>query len=143
LPGPCLDGFKRINDEFGHDAGDAVLRMTASRLCTLLREGDTVARFGGDEFAVLVERIHDPMGARAIAERVVAQLQKPIAIGNLQVGVTASVGITMQQRGADVSDLIRDADAAMYAAKASGKSRYVESSALVSGQSAAASEILA
>ena len=136
-----LDGFKRINDEFGHDAGDAVLRMTASRLLTLLREGDTVARFGGDEFAVLVERLHDSTGARITAERVVAQLRKPIAIGKLQVGVTASVGITMERGGADVSDLIRDADAAMYAAKASGKSRYVESGALVSGQPAAATEI--
>jgi len=128
-----LDGFKLVNDECGHDAGDAVLRMTAGRLCKLLREGDTVARFGGDEFAVLVERLHDSTGARITAERVVAQLQQPTAIGDLQVNVTASVGIAMNRHGADVSDLVRDADAAMYAAKAAGKCRYVEFSELVSG----------
>ena len=128
-----LDGFKRVNDEFGHDAGDTVLRMTAARLRTLLREGDTIARFGGDEFAVLVEKLHNPVDARSTAERVVAQLQNPITIGNIQVKVTASVGIALHRAGVDVGDLVRDADAAMYAAKAMGKSCYVESSELVSG----------
>jgi len=128
-----LDGFKQINDELGHDAGDAVLRMTADRLRALLREGDTVARFGGDEFAVLVEQLHKPEDARSTAKRVVAQLQNPVAIGNLQVKVTASVGIASHRSGADVSDLVRDADIAMYAAKARGKSCYVDSSDLVSG----------
>ena len=128
-----LDGFKRINDQFGHEAGDVVLRTTADRLRKLLREGDTVARFGGDEFAALLEQLSKPEDARSTAERVVTKLQNPIAVGSLQVAVTASVGIAVHRPGADVSDLVRDADTAMYAAKAKGKSCYVESTELVSG----------
>jgi diguanylate cyclase (GGDEF)-like protein len=127
-----LDGFKQVNDVLGHSAGDAVLRETAGRLSALLRDGDTVARFGGDEFAVLLERLSDFEEAHRVAERMVAQLQDPIAIANSQATVSASVGIAVHRAGADASGLLRDADAAMYAAKAGGKSRYVDSTDLVS-----------
>jgi diguanylate cyclase (GGDEF)-like protein len=120
-----LDGFKQVNDELGHGAGDAVLRETAARLQTCLRESDTVARFGGDEFAVVAERLADPADIHVTAGRIVAAMRHPIHIGRRAVTVTASVGIALNRPGDTADDMLRAADLAMYRAKTSGKSRHV------------------
>jgi diguanylate cyclase (GGDEF)-like protein/PAS domain S-box-containing protein len=122
-----LDHFKLINDSMGHHAGDALLRAIAPRLRTHLRPGDLVARFGGDEFGVLVDRLADDDEAVAIAERVATAFAEPYQLDGVDHFVTASVGIAVARpSGRDAADaemLIRDADAAMYRAKERGRSR--------------------
>ncbi|MBL7259060.1 sensor domain-containing diguanylate cyclase [Paractinoplanes lichenicola] len=120
-----LDGFKQINDARGHHAGDTVLQVVAERLRDGIRQGDTVARFGGDEFAILLERVSDIVDAHAAAERIIADVRVPIDIAGVPAYVSTSVGIALHHPGWDAADLLREADAAMYAAKAAGKNRYV------------------
>ncbi|NMO54576.1 diguanylate cyclase [Actinoplanes sp. TBRC 11911] len=122
-----LDGFKEVNDARGHHAGDIVLKTVAERLHAGVRISDTAARFGGDEFAVLLESLTDVGDAHTAAARAVADVQQPIDITGISVTVSASVGIAVHvPGGADsADDLLRGADAAMYAAKAAGKNRYV------------------
>ncbi|TQS44061.1 diguanylate cyclase domain-containing protein [Cryptosporangium phraense] len=121
-----LDGFKQVNDRLGHAAGDVVLLEVAERLRTGLRAVDTVARFGGDEFAILLEGLTTPVNARTAAERVIADVQAPILIDGAPAHVSASIGIAIGGPGDDADDLIREADAAMYEAKSAGKNCYVE-----------------
>jgi diguanylate cyclase (GGDEF)-like protein/PAS domain S-box-containing protein len=122
-----LDHFKLINDSLGHHAGDDLLRAVAPRLRAHLRPGDLVARFGGDEFGILVDRLADEEEALAIADRVAGAFSEPYSIGGADHFVTASVGIAIARpRGAEPVDaemLIRDADAAMYRAKDRGRGR--------------------
>ncbi len=122
-----LDHFKLINDSLGHHAGDELLRAVAPRLRAHLRPGDTVARFGGDEFGVLVDRLADEEEAVAIADRVATAFAEPFAIGAVDHIVSASLGIAVARptasEPADPDMLIRDADAAMYRAKERGRSR--------------------
>jgi diguanylate cyclase (GGDEF)-like protein/PAS domain S-box-containing protein len=124
-----LDHFKLINDSLGHHAGDALLRAVAPRLRAHLRPGDIVARFGGDEFGVLIDRLADEEEALAIADRVAAAFAQPFAIDGVEHFVSASVGIAVArpagQRSASAELLIRDADAAMYRAKEGGRARCV------------------
>jgi diguanylate cyclase (GGDEF)-like protein len=120
-----LDGFKEVNDELGHGAGDTVLKETAARLRDCLRDSDTVARFGGDEFAVIVERLGDGDDVHVTAGRMVAALRQPIRIGGRPVTVTASIGVALNRPGDDTEAILRAADLAMYEAKTSGKSRHV------------------
>lgn len=120
-----LDGFKFINDTLGHDAGDQVLVVVAERLKTCVREGDTVARFGGDEFTILLDGLAATSDATDVAARIVEQLQEPIAVDQYEISLTLSVGIALSLSPRDLSgDLLRHADAAMYAAKAEGKARF-------------------
>jgi len=121
-----LDGFKQVNDKFGHSAGDLVLRVVADRLRSCLRDSDTVARFGGDEFAVIAERLADPDDVHFTAERIVRSVREPIEVGGgREAGVTASVGIALNRPGDTADDILREADLAMYTAKTTGKSRHV------------------
>lgn len=117
-----LDEFKPINDQFGHANGDAVLREAARRLTTCVRDRDTVARIGGDEFCILLVSVPDEALVGRVAGRLVACLGEPIRVGESEVTVGASVGIAMfsgQPESADSA--MRRADRAMYAVKASGK----------------------
>jgi diguanylate cyclase (GGDEF)-like protein/PAS domain S-box-containing protein len=124
-----LDHFKLINDSLGHHAGDALLRAVAPRLRSHLRPGDIVARFGGDEFGILIDRLADEGEALAIADRVSAAFAQPFAIDGVEHFVSASIGVAVsspgEERPVNAELLIRDADAAMYRAKEGGRSRSV------------------
>jgi diguanylate cyclase (GGDEF)-like protein/PAS domain S-box-containing protein len=121
-----LDNFKLINDSLGHGVGDQVLTTVSERLLQDMRIGDTTARFGGDEFMILCERLPSPEAAVDIAERLLAAVASPIDLGPDNVTVVhASAGIVItDDPAAKAEDLIRDADAAMYRAKEAGGSRY-------------------
>jgi diguanylate cyclase (GGDEF)-like protein/PAS domain S-box-containing protein len=121
-----LDDFKTINDSLGHAAGDEVLLEVAKRIALAIRSGDTPARFGGDEFAVLLEDVSDVQGAADIAERILASLSAPLEIAHKTLSIRASLGISIAEAGAvaDADELIRNADAAMYIAKTDGKGGY-------------------
>jgi diguanylate cyclase (GGDEF)-like protein/PAS domain S-box-containing protein len=116
-----LDGFKTVNDSLGHAAGDALLVAAAARLQTALRTTDTAARLGGDEFAVLVEDATDPEEAMTVAERVLEALLRPFTVAGKELFVHASIGVAWTAGEEDADELVRDADAAMYRAKAEGK----------------------
>jgi diguanylate cyclase (GGDEF)-like protein/PAS domain S-box-containing protein len=120
-----LDDFKLVNDSLGHQAGDELLALVGQRLCSALRLGDTAARFGGDEFAVLLEE-SDERWAGEVADRILARLTAPFEVADRQVFVRASIGVALAHDGAetDCNTLLRNADVAMYAAKTSGKSRH-------------------
>ena len=118
-----LDRFKVINDSLGHEAGDLLLVAVAARLSDLLRPGDTVARFGGDEFTVLCDDVGGVVDAVAIAERIVDGLALPLLLPDGDAFVTTSVGIALGGPGGRPETLLRDADAAMYRAKERGRSR--------------------
>jgi diguanylate cyclase (GGDEF)-like protein/PAS domain S-box-containing protein len=120
-----LDHFKVINDSMGHEAGDQVLGVIASRLQSILRPGDTVSRFGGDEFVILCEDILDERQAVRIADRLARTVAQPLPLPTGDVVVTASVGIALAMDATDRPEaLIRDADAALYRAKERGRARH-------------------
>ena len=116
-----LDDFKNVNDTLGHWAGDALLVQIGERLTKQLRLADTAARLGGDEFAVLIDSVADNDVAGDIARRIIRALREPIIIGTRHLTLTASVGIAYGDQGADTDELLRNADIAMYVAKAEGK----------------------
>ena len=117
-----LDHFKLINDSMGHDRGDQLLRAVAERIRDSVRPGDTVARFGGDEFTILFEEVADAGGAREAAARTLTALSLPFELDDGEVFVSASVGVALSSTGHDTPALLlRNADAAMYRAKERGR----------------------
>ena len=127
-----LDGFKAVNDAMGHHTGDRVLQGVAARLLNATRGIDTVARFGGDEFAVLVENARGLVDANIVAERILSAFRTPIVVGGGSAGgatrearVGASIGVALADPGVNADALLAQADAAMYQAKSEGKGRHV------------------
>jgi diguanylate cyclase (GGDEF)-like protein/PAS domain S-box-containing protein len=120
-----LDHFKVVNDSLGHGLGDRLLVSIARRLSAALRPGDTVGRFGGDEFVLICEQIEEPADAVAVARRVEHALSRPFEVDDAEIYVGVSVGISISEdTSRDPETLIRDADAAMYRAKEKGRARY-------------------
>jgi diguanylate cyclase (GGDEF)-like protein len=116
-----LDGFKSVNDSLGHEAGDELLLQVAHRLRAGVRTADTVARMGGDEFAVLVESVSAVDSVRATAHRLLEALSESFWIQGVRVQVSASVGYALRDESEDVSELLQRADMAMYTVKEQGK----------------------
>jgi diguanylate cyclase (GGDEF)-like protein/PAS domain S-box-containing protein len=117
-----LDRFKRINDVFGHDAGNTVLRDAARRIGSCVRDHDTVARLGGDEFTVLLEGVETTPGICAVADRIRAELKRPFPVAESEVYVSASIGIALFPRdGTSAEELLKRSDVAMYQAKKNGR----------------------
>ena len=120
-----LDRFKNINDSLGHPCGDELLILVARRLESCIRQTDMVARFGGDEFAILLDGVQDPTVAMTVAEKVQQAISAPFKLHNHQAVTTASIGVALGSNNyAEAEDVIRDADTAMYRAKEHGKARY-------------------
>jgi diguanylate cyclase (GGDEF)-like protein len=127
-----LNGFKAVNDRLGHSAGDRLLKLMAGRLAGCLRETDTIARLGGDEFALLIENLAKPEHAALVARKLLDTVAPPVALGDQQVSVTASLGVALYPSdGDDAAELVRQADRAMYRAKAEGGNRCRFTSELV------------
>jgi len=120
-----LDGFKAVNDSYGHELGDLVLKVTADRIKTEIRETDTVARIGGDEFVIILSSLPKIEIAQRIATSLIEQISQAILIGQNEVSVSASIGIAIYpEDGTTSEELIRTADKAMYLVKHSGKSNF-------------------
>ncbi|MEQ8709445.1 MAG: diguanylate cyclase [Rhodospirillales bacterium] len=120
-----LDGFKRVNDEMGHNAGDELLKIVADRLVESMRDSDTISRFGGDEFVVLIENMPERSHSQIVGKKIVDVIKQPIVIDGSQADVSASVGIALYPDGGQsADDLIKNADTAMYEAKNGGKNQF-------------------
>jgi diguanylate cyclase (GGDEF)-like protein/PAS domain S-box-containing protein len=119
-----LDNFKTVNDGLGHAAGDALLLEVSRRLSTGIRAGDTAARLGGDEFAILLEDLADPAAASRAAEGLREILRTPFAVAGRFLTVSATIGVATSSGGGAATDVVRNADAALYAGKADGKDRH-------------------
>ena len=121
-----LDRFKSVNDTLGHDGGDQLLRVAASRLSACVRECDTVARLGGDEFVVLLTGLDNPQQAAKLAEQLLALLSEPFEIAGSNCFIGASIGVSVfPADGSTAKELLKKADIAMYRAKAAGRGRFV------------------
>jgi len=120
-----IDHFKFVNDSFGHQAGDALLKAFAERLKSCFRKSDTVARLGGDEFTVIAESVNAPEQADAIAQKILRKIHEPFSLDKRRIDITASVGIALY-RGEELSptELVRRADAMLYEAKSAGRNTY-------------------
>ena len=121
-----LDGFKAINDQYGHDAGDQVLTTLAQRMKHALREGDSLARLGGDEFVAVLMDLEDLAASRPLLTRLLDACALPVRLGQLSLQVSASLGVTVYPQTQDITadQLLRQADHAMYQAKLAGKNRF-------------------
>lgn len=121
-----LDGFKMVNDNYGHEAGDTVLKVVAKRMQSCVRDVDSVARLGGDEFAIVFDEIQDPLDVAPVAEKIIQQLSGMIMVhGGCECAVGVSIGIAIYpENGTEIDRLMSAADDAMYASKRHGKSTY-------------------
>ena len=120
-----LDNFKEINDSLGHDSGDALLTLIAERLQQCVRASDTVGRLGGDEFAIILPNIKHTRAASTVAEKVLASLEKPIILQEVELRITASIGISIApEHSTNAEHLMKNADLALYDAKDQGRNNY-------------------
>lgn len=119
-----LDRFKVVNDGLGHEAGDTVLREVGTRFLRAVRAGETAARFSGDEFIFIIRDVYQAADAAAAAQRLLDALEAPVRCAGQDVTLTGSVGIVLPAPGATAAAVLRDADTAMYKAKAAGRDRY-------------------
>ena len=120
-----LDHFKVVNDSLGHSIGDALLQEVGQRLRSAVRDGDTVARVGGDEFTIVLQELMRPQDAAVVAQNVLRRIAEPMEISGHRLFVTASIGITLfPDDGEDAETLLKNADSAMYRAKADGRNTY-------------------
>ncbi|MDQ6950501.1 MAG: diguanylate cyclase [Mariprofundales bacterium] len=121
-----IDGFKLVNDNLGHDAGDALLQQISERLCNCVRESDTVARVGGDEFVIILESAEEKTAILAVAEKIITVMQQPFTLPAGECHIGASIGISIfPDLGDEEETLLKQADTAMYVAKDGGKNRAV------------------
>ncbi|MCJ7624125.1 MAG: GGDEF domain-containing protein, partial [Anaerolineaceae bacterium] len=121
-----LDGFKIVNDRYGHDVGDDLLQLVSMRFNSAIRESDTVARLGGDEFTFIIENILDLRDAEQVAKKILESLKIPFHVANFEIFISASIGISVYpQHGEDADKLVKKADLAMYAAKQSDDVKYL------------------
>ncbi len=117
-----LDGFKLVNDAHGHGMGDALLKQIAGRILKQTRPGDTLGRLAADEFLLLCEQVDDPVTISSLADRLIDAIRKPVHIGNIELRISASIGIALShERALDATALLREADLAMSAVKARGR----------------------
>ena len=120
-----LDGFKRVNDERGHNIGDLLLKKVATRLLSTVRETDTVSRFGGDEFVVVLGEMETKTAISTVATKIIQALASPFDISGQQTSTSTSIGIALfPDNGNTPETLLKEADAAMYAVKTSGKNNF-------------------
>ena len=119
-----LDKFKSINDNHGHKTGDLVLKQAASRIQNLLRDSDTVARIGGDEFVVVLEDLKETADAEKVARLIVKKLNEPFLVGKSRLINSCSIGMDVYPRTTTATSLMKNADSALYAAKATGRNCY-------------------
>lgn len=120
-----LDGFKAINDTFGHNVGDALLREAAKRILACVREADTVARMGGDEFTVILSNVRPPTHKDRVAKEIIKAIASPFVLNGKNCAVSVSIGIALYpDNGETAEQLLKISDAAMYLAKHSGKNCY-------------------
>jgi diguanylate cyclase (GGDEF)-like protein/hemerythrin-like metal-binding protein len=121
-----LDGFKAVNDNYGHEAGDEVLKMTAIRLLACVRDDDTVARLGGDEFAIILNGIENTSDASTVAKKVIKNISEPMILqGGHECAIGVSIGISIYpENGTEIDRLLNAADSAMYESKSSGRNIY-------------------
>ena len=120
-----LDGFKAVNDNYGHSMGDSVLIEITRRLKNSLRDVDTMARIGGDEFAIMVSDVERPKDAAEVAEKILTTFRHPLRVKESEIAITASIGISVYPDDADnVDHLLHTADSAMYQIKSDGYNNY-------------------
>jgi len=120
-----LDGFKQINDTFGHDGGDTLLSMVAARLVAAVRQEDTVARLSGDEFVIVLSDLSHVDDVAKLASKVIQAVSQPYSIQGCRVNMTTSVGVSIYPtHGEEVGTLMKSADMALYEAKRTGKNDY-------------------
>jgi diguanylate cyclase (GGDEF)-like protein len=120
-----LDGFKQVNDTYGHDVGDDLLVQVSQRMQFCLRETDTLARIGGDEFTVLLDPVEHLSEAMLIAERIITVIQPVFKLEQHEIFVNASIGVVLEEQGIGSDEIVHRADVAMYQAKRSGKGKVV------------------
>jgi diguanylate cyclase (GGDEF)-like protein len=124
-----VDGFKQVNDRYGHAAGDALLKGFAARLRSCVRESDTIARLGGDEFVVLLENLKEDRDAAMLAEKILRAVREPMLVEGRELTVTTSIGVARADGDWDAEGLLRQADAALYRAKQAGRNAVREAHA--------------